>query len=442
MDGNSGLYARIDALFGAFASGRQSFAEIAEALHTASLGVPEAEIAAMIAAAADRHRLPRALAAAFDGALMHTRDDPDARNETAEGRAGDGTSGETRRTARDSVDDALVNALVQPFKALRARRVQQNRPEDAGLDDALASFKRARSKRQLQTADLHAASADAIPDVPARDSRPPIIGRILRNRFLIEKELGHGGMGTVYRAVDVRKVEVDAAAPYVAIKLLNDEATRVMASLTQLEAEARLTRALAHPNIIAIYDFDRDGDYPFICMELLEGRTVADALAAEPGFAGGEAARQAVRGLLSGMAHAHGQGIAHADLKPANLWLTAGAGMLKILDFGSSLSTTQDDATGGRDALTPAYASPERLEGAPPSPRDDVYALGCLIHLMVNGRHPFNRQTATAARQAGLAPPPLPGLPAETAAAVQAALSFEGDRRPADAARLLAAFDR
>ena len=202
------------------------------------------------------------------------------------------------------------------------------------------------------------------------------VGTILKNRFVLDREIGRGGMGVVYRAVDRRRLEAMHKQPYVAVKLLTGDIRRSPDALRALEAEARRAQELAHPHIVNTYDFDRDGSHVFIVMELLEGRTL-DAVLREKGEGlGFDASRRIVDGICAGLAYAHQRGVVHCDLKPANIFIEDSGGV-KVLDFGIATAGW----AGGFDlsslnAYTVAYASPEALQGEPRDPRDDVYALG------------------------------------------------------------------
>lgn len=339
---------------------------------------------------------------------------------------------------RQKVDAVVLQALVGQYKDRRKGGASRVPEPERQLDAALASFRGARTRHDARKA--AAGEARAYPAAEAPPERK-MIGEMLRDRFVLDAELGRGGMGVVYRAVDRRRLEAQARRPYVAVKLLAGEFRSHPDALRAMEAEARRTQDLPHPNIVTVHDFDRDGDHVFMVMELLEGRSL-DAVLKDPDldFIGSAEAYQAVGELCAGLALAHGRGVVHADLKPANLFLCAD-GTLKILDFGISSAARDEGGFDGSllDALTPVYASPERLRGEPRDPRDDIYALGCLIHLMMTGRHPFARVSALDAMAKGMRPQPLPQLRAHEAAAVQAALAFDPEQRLADAQAFIAA---
>ncbi|MCJ2135312.1 serine/threonine protein kinase [Methylobacterium sp. J-026] len=266
----------------------------------------------------------------------------------------------------------------------------------------------------------------------------PRIGQVLRDRFVLDAEIGQGGMGAVYRAIDRRRQELDTLSPFVAIKMLAPRWAGDRTAMRALEAEARHTQALRHPNIVAVHDFDRDGADAFIVMENLVGHALDVMLDRYPGFAGSALARATLTQLLDGLAAAHARGVIHADLKPSNLFICTD-GDLKILDFGIAAILWEGgaDSAIGR-AITPAYVSPERLSGQPQTLRDDVYALGCLIHLFLTGRHPFARLDAREARRRGCVPMPITGVSDAINALVARALSFDPAARPINACEVQA----
>jgi hypothetical protein len=260
---------------------------------------------------------------------------------------------------------------------------------------------------------------DAAPSLPPRmddaDPEPERmkgVGDTLNNRFVLEECIGFGGMGTVYKALDLRKLEASDRKPYIAIKVLNVQFRGHPKSLIALQREARKAQALAHPNIVSVYDFDRDGPMVYLTMEYLKGKALSQVLRA-PGFAGmpyADALR-IVTGMGNALAYAHAHGFVHCDFKPGNVFLTD-SGVVKVIDFGIArvFQKTEDDVDvtvfdpGSLGALTPAYASPEMLEHLDPDPRDDIYALACIAYELLTGRHPFTGASALQARGAGMKP--------------------------------------
>jgi hypothetical protein len=256
---------------------------------------------------------------------------------------------------------------------------------------------------------------------------------------VLEEKLGSGGMGTVFRAKDLRKVEARDRQPYLAIKVLNNDFREHPEAFIALQREATKSQALAHPNIVSIFDFDKDGDLPFITMELLEGQELAQLLRAYPNGLPETMAWQVIRGICAGLGHAHSAGIVHADFKPGNVFVSP-SNAPKILDFGIARAvqmteTATDDTLfdpARLAALTPAYASREMLAGEDPEPRDDLYSLGIVIYLILTGRHPFGRLSAEDAAKEGLKPERPKGVTRRQWQAISRCLAFTRQDRPED----------
>ena len=271
------------------------------------------------------------------------------------------------------------------------------------------------------------------------------IGDTLNGRFVLEECLGVGGMGTVYKALDLRKLEASDRQPYIAIKVLNVQFRGQPTSLIALQREARKAQTLAHRNIVTVYDFDRDGPLVYLTMEYLSGKPLSKLLRA-PGFAGMpfEKARPIIAGMGQALAYAHERGFVHCDFKPANVFLTDG-GDVKVIDFGIARVfqrreedpdvTVFDPATLG--GITPAYASPEMFEHREPDPRDDVYALACVTYELLTGKHPFNRRSATQARSEKMRAERPQGLDRTQWRTLSAALSFDRASRTASVNQFL-----
>src|SRR5471030_1488415 len=263
------------------------------------------------------------------------------------------------------------------------------------------------------------------------------IGDTLNGRFVLEECLGVGGMGTVYKALDLRKLEASDRRPYIAIKVLNLQFRGNPKSLIALQREAKKAQTLGHRNIVTVYDFDRDGPVVYLTMEYLSGQPLSRILRA-PEFKGMPYAQASpiFKGMANALAYAHERGFVHCDFKPANVFLTDTA-EVKVIDFGIARvfqrPEEETDATifdpGSLGALTPAYASPEMLEHREPDPRDDIYALGCTTYELLTGRHPFDRVPATQARSSGLKPQRPDGLGTRQWRALRTSLAFEREAR-------------
>jgi len=273
----------------------------------------------------------------------------------------------------------------------------------------------------------------------------PAIGDLLNHRFVLKDEIGRGGMGIVYKALDLRKEEARDRDPYVAVKVLNAEFSQIPEAFIALQRECKKAQRLAHPNIATVYDFDRDQDTVYMTMELLEGESVEHLLKRlQPGALPFKQALPIITGMAEGLAYAHEQGIVHSDFKPGNAFILT-QGRVKVLDFGIARAVTRpgqtaSDATVFKpswEALTPAYASCEMFDQAPPDPRDDIYALACTAYELLAGHHPFEWMPANQARGQKRTPAPIPGLSQRQNQALAHALAFDRNLRTPSARQFL-----
>ncbi|GAB3273447.1 serine/threonine-protein kinase [Parahaliea aestuarii] len=265
---------------------------------------------------------------------------------------------------------------------------------------------------------------------PAAD---PLEQVVIKDRFVLEARLGKGGMGHVYKALDLRKQEAQDDEPYVAIKFLSAEFSRHPKALISLQREAKKSQQLAHPNVVTVYDFDRDGDQVYMTMEYLKGAPLSGWTSLE--FAEGKkpSVTRLITEMAAGLAYARRQGMVHSDFKPDNVFVTVD-GRIKILDFGiarivdTELNKDSFDA-GELGALTPRYASMEMLQGRPPHPADDVYALGLVAYQLFAGVHPYGGRTALEAYQEGLTPQPIKQIKRHQWKAIAHAIQLPQDKR-------------
>jgi hypothetical protein len=254
-------------------------------------------------------------------------------------------------------------------------------------------------------------------------------GLRLHDRFVLVERIGVGGMAQVWRAHD------EVLDRPVAVKLLDAAVGSDATIRIATHREARAAARLNHPHITRVYDYGEAAlpggtVAPYLVMELLDGRSLAERLASGP-VPWPEAARIAAQ-VAAGLAAAHASGIVHCDIKPGNVMLTsAGA---KILDFGVASLAGRPDTTGELIYGTPGYLPPERMAGAPPQPAGDVYALGVLLADMVTGRKPDHEP-------APLAFPAAPVLPPAVVRLGSACLATDPAARPgaAELSRALAA---
>ncbi|MBX2858053.1 MAG: serine/threonine protein kinase [Cellvibrionaceae bacterium] len=275
-------------------------------------------------------------------------------------------------------------------------------------------------------------------------------GSIINQRFIIEKVLGRGGMGVVYRALDKRKQEAKDRKPYVAIKVLSDSFRKHPASFIALQREARKSQDLAHPNVITVYDFDRDGDIVYITMEELSGSPLDKYIRDNPAGLPIKEATHIIKGIAQGLAYAHSKKIVHSDLKPGNVFVT-NDGNVKILDFGiaRAVSNMSEQASSEQtlfDAsllggLTPAYASFEMFEGQEPDTSDDIYALGLIAYEVFTGDHPFQRDHATKVSANNRKPDKIKDIPNHQWRTIATSLELMRENRIDNATTFLKKFE-
>jgi serine/threonine-protein kinase len=238
----------------------------------------------------------------------------------------------------------------------------------------------------------------------------PRVGTVLQGRYKILERKTAGSMGVVYRG---ERLTLKRA---VAIKFLNEGYAATEDGRRRFEVEARAMSRLEHPNCVPVTDFGVDDHSPYLVMDYVSGRTLRDLLVAEWRVAPARAVGL-VRQILSGLAHAHTQGIIHRDIKPENILVTTVEGHgehVRIVDFGLAKLRDEGSMTTGVAVGTPGYMSPEQTIGEKADERADVYACGIILYELLAGAKPFQGQTPfDIMRQHRDTPPP----PLETTAA-------------------------
>jgi len=264
---------------------------------------------------------------------------------------------------------------------------------------------------------------------------------VLKKRFILESVLGAGGMGIVYKAKDLLKVEAQDRDPYVAIKVLGEEFKSHPEAFISLQRESRKSQRIAHPNIVNVHDFDRDGDTVFMTMEFMDGSPL-DELIRRYKSTGlpTEDALEIIKGMCAALSHAHAEKIIHSDFKPGNVFVTK-KGVAKVFDFGIAravskvehLDDNPEDKTvfdaGNLGALTPAYASLEMLEGKEPDVRDDIFALGCVAYELFTAEHPYKKIPADEAAKQGIKPKKITNITRSQWRAIEKAIAFKREDR-------------
>jgi tRNA A-37 threonylcarbamoyl transferase component Bud32 len=209
-----------------------------------------------------------------------------------------------------------------------------------------------------------------------------MIGNLVGS-YKITDKIGEGGMGAVFRGIDVM-LERE-----VAVKMLRPELSQQPNIVERFRSEAVTLAKLNHPNIATLYSFVRQGDDFFMVMEFVRGETL-DGLIRRSGVMPCDRAIGLMCQALEGIEHAHKMGIIHRDVKPANMMMTEG-GTLKVMDFGiARVLGTARMTKQGNIVGTIEYMSPEQVRGQDTDARSDIYSLGILLYEMLTGRVPFS----------------------------------------------------
>ena len=263
---------------------------------------------------------------------------------------------------------------------------------------------------------------------------------LVAERYRILGSIGRGGMGHVYRAEHIWLHKE------VALKVLGGSGVDQLAA--RFEREAHAVARLDHPGCVRVLDYGIAGGAPYLAMELLEGPTLAAALRDEGAFQVARAVSVA-RALLAALAHAHGRGVLHRDVKPENVILAAGGAPRPVLiDFGLASMRDAGPLTGAGMCMgSPAYMAPERLLGEPHTERSDVYSVGVILYELLAGTSPFLGCSPEEIMQEVLNRPPRPlrairsDVSTPLDAIVRRALAQDPARRHADAEEMRSALD-
>jgi serine/threonine protein kinase len=281
----------------------------------------------------------------------------------------------------------------------------------------------------------------AAPRLEPREIRELAVGDVLRGRYRIRGVLGHGGMGTVFDAIDEYRVDLPDSGQRIAIKVLHTAVSQREDLLAELQREFQNLQLLSHPNIVRVHEFDRDDDNAFFTMESLIGAHLNHVLDARNAVALPRPyALALVRDVGAALAHAHSRGVVHGDINPQNIFIT-NEGEVRVLDFGSSYKLQRNTGLSLRAPVaTPGYASCQLLEGQQPDARDDLFAFACLAYLLLAGQHPFPGRSSIEARARRVHPSRPSGLAGRQWRILREGLRWERDRRPADVRKWLDRF--
>ncbi|MEO6469588.1 MAG: protein kinase [Acidimicrobiia bacterium] len=215
---------------------------------------------------------------------------------------------------------------------------------------------------------------------------------LIAGRYQILELLGRGGMGHVRAGLD-RQLDRPVAIKFLRADLADQPKLR-----ERFEREARAAARVSHPNVVVVFDIGEHDDVPYIVMERLSGRTLADELVA--GAMSGDRVRTIASELLDGLGAAHRLGVLHRDIKPGNILLTDTA-QVKLADFGiAKLDDDRQDTTIGSVFGTVSYLAPERLAGQPATQATDVYSVGVVLFEALTGAPAFRAETPLALARA------------------------------------------
>jgi serine/threonine-protein kinase len=233
--------------------------------------------------------------------------------------------------------------------------------------------------------------------------RDALAGQVVDDRYRLEHPIGKGGMSVVYLAEDV-----DSGRP-TAIKFLRSAFASLPDFVDRFEQEAQACSRLDHPNCLRVMGYGVAFGSPYLAMEYIKGRTLAQALIQGP-FSP-RSSIEISRQILDGLHHAHSRGVVHRDLKPGNIMLNQqnqGNDWVKIMDFGTAQLLTdeqRDRKLGGTDVGTPWYMAPEQAAGQPTDQRTDLYAVGIMLFEMLAGERPYTAEDPMRVLQMHLSSP-------------------------------------
>lgn len=257
-----------------------------------------------------------------------------------------------------------------------------------------------------------------------------LAGALIAERYEILREIGKGGMGEVYKVMDLDLDEI------VALKML-----RIRSGISETERarflrEIKIARKISHPNVIRVYDLGSFKDITFLTMEYIEGPTLSEWV--KESFSKGVSLKERVSILYKiakGLEAAHFLGVIHRDLKPQNVLLTKELEP-KIVDFGIAYTEEGADLTlEGRFVGSPKYVSPEQIQGKPLDGRSDIYSFGLLSYFVLTGKEVFTGKTTQEIIDAHLdkEPPPFPNelhIPDKLAKLIMMCLKKKAEERP------------
>ncbi|HJR05308.1 MAG TPA: serine/threonine-protein kinase, partial [Methylomirabilota bacterium] len=272
----------------------------------------------------------------------------------------------------------------------------------------------------------------------------PFVGRVIKGRYRVERQLGRGGMGTVYLAEQL------SVGRKVALKVLRGDFARDDGFVARFQQEAKLVAGLnerRNPRVTLVHDFDQTEDGTlFIVMEWLEGRVLSEVIQRDRPLDLGRAVRLAIQ-IAEGLEAAHRANVVHRDVKPQNIMVLDAGDDIKLMDFG--IARLRDSGTSvtraGTMMGTPDYMAPEQIEGQAITEKTDLYSFGVVLYEMLTGTAPFRASTQAAVLTKQLQEQPVPPsrlrpeIPRELEAIVLKALEKDPANRERDMAAIVRA---
>ncbi len=298
-----------------------------------------------------------------------------------------------------------------------------------------------RCAAQLGIKQEEAVSLDAKTETMQTPLRELTTGSLFAGRYQIIEELGRGGMGKVYKALDTELNEK------IALKLLRPEVSADGEAIERFRNELKTARQISHKNICRMYHLTKEEGTYYITMEYVPGEDLKRLIRKIGQMSVGRTISIAKQ-VSEGLAEAHNLGIIHRDLKPQNIMVDEG-GNVRIMDFGIARSLLTKGVTGAGVMIgTPEYMSPEQVEGKPVDQRSDIYSLGIILYEMVTGRVPFEGDTPFTVgvkHKSELPRDPKelnPQIPADLGALILRCLAKDKESRHQSAGELLAELAR
>jgi len=279
------------------------------------------------------------------------------------------------------------------------------------------------------------------------------VGDVLLDRYRLVALIGEGGMSRVFKATDLGKTTSVSPDSHIAVKVFRSPISEDNGSFAAFRKEVQKLRGLTHPNMVRVFDCDRDGSIAFITMEYLAGPSLyaklygGAAAGKPPSGLGRDEAQHIILAVADALDYAHRNGVVHGDLKPGNI-VVQNRGEIKIIDFDMARWVARPEAgverrespqQGSPPGVTPGYASPQLMAGQKPEPADDVYALACLAYELLTGTHPFD-EAGVGAQSLKFPPPHRAELSAPQYSALVHGLQPDGNDRTRTVRQFVAEF--